>query len=188
MKVSLEWLSDYIDLPAGVSTKELAYQLTLKTVEVEDVLPVDGDQILEIDNKSLTNRPDLWGHYGIAREFAAIYGLPLRPLHAAARPVAVEGLVGSADPDLCTRFAAVAFGAEASATPGWMRGRLTRIGEVPVHPLVDLSNYVMFTTGQPTHVYDAGQLSLPLSAVLATEPGEVKLLNGSPRSSARDSP
>jgi len=180
VKVSLEWLSDYIDLPAGVSIKELAHQLTLKTVEVEDILPVDGDSILEIDNKSLTNRPDLWGHYGIAREFAAIYGLPLRLLHAAARPVAMEGLVGSADPDLCPRFAAVAFGAEAYATPDWMRGRLTRIGEVPVHPLVDLSNYVMFTTGQPTHVYDAGQLSLPLSAGLATEPGEVKLLNGEP--------
>lgn len=180
MKVSLEWLSDYIDLPAGVSTKELAHQLTLKTVEVEDILPVDGDSILEIDNKSLTNRPDLWGHYGIAREFAAIYGLPLRPLSAAPRPAAVDGLVGSPNPDLCPRFAAVVFGAEAYATPDWMRGRLTRIGEAPVHPLVDLSNYVMFTTGQPTHVYDADQLSLPLSAGLAIEPGEVKLLNGEP--------
>ena len=178
MKVSLEWLSDFIDLPAGVSIKELAHQLTLKTVEVEDILPVDGDSILEIDNKSLTNRPDLWGHYGIAREFAAIYGLPLRPLHAAARPVAIEGLVGSADPDLCTRFAAVAFGAEASVTPDWMRDRLTRIGEASVHPLVDLSNYVMFTVGQPTHVYDGGQLSLPLSAEFSTEPSEVRLING----------
>lgn len=42
-----------------------------------------------------------------------------------------------------------------SATPDWIRDRLTRIGEASVHPLVDLSNYVMFTTGQPTHVYDA---------------------------------
>src|SRR5450756_2550212 len=133
-------------MPAGVSIKELAHQLTLKTVEVEDILPVDGDSLLEIDNKSLTNRPDLWGHYGIAREFAAIYGLPLRPLHAAARPVAIEGLVGSADPDLCTRFAAVAFGAEASVTPDWMRDRLTRIGEASVHPLVDLSNYCLLYT------------------------------------------
>ncbi|MCW2932108.1 MAG: phenylalanine--tRNA ligase subunit beta [Actinomycetia bacterium] len=180
MKVSLEWLSDFIDLPAGVSTAELAHQLTLKTVEVEDVLDVDGDWILEIDNKSLTNRPDLWGHYGIAREFAAIYSLPLRALPAAARPAATDGLVGSADPELCTRFAAVAFGAEGSSTPDWMRDRLSRIGEASVHPLVDLSNYVMFTTGQPTHVYDASQLSLPLSAGLATEPGEVKLLNGDP--------
>jgi phenylalanyl-tRNA synthetase beta chain len=178
VKVSLEWLSDFIDLPAGVSTKELAHQLTLKTVEVEDVLPVDGDSVLEIDNKSLTNRPDLWGHYGIAREFAAIYGLPLRPLPAAARPRTVEGLVGPADPGLCTRFAAVEFSARGCSTPDWMRGRLNRIGETPVHPLVDLSNYVMFTTGQPTHVYDAAQLSLPLSARLATEQGEVKLLNG----------
>jgi phenylalanyl-tRNA synthetase beta chain len=178
VKVSLEWLSDYIDLPGEVSVKELANALTLKTVEVEDVLSVNGDSILEIDNKSLTNRPDLWGHYGIAREFAAIYGLPLRPLSAAALPAAVDGLVGSPDPDLCPRFAAVAFGAETYVTPDWIGDRLTRIGAAPVHPLVDLSNYVMFTTGQPTHVYDADQLSLPLSAGFATEPGELEMLNG----------
>jgi phenylalanyl-tRNA synthetase beta chain len=178
VKISLEWLSDYICLPAGVSDKELAHQLTLKTVEVENVLPADGDTILEIDNKSLTNRPDLWGHHGIAREFAAIYGLALRPVLAAARPADMAGLVGSADPGLCTRFAAVAFSAGPAATPDWMRDRLARIGEDSVHPLVDLSNYVMLTTGQPTHVYDAAELSLPLSAGFATEPGELKLLSG----------
>ena len=57
MKVSLERAVDYIDLPAGVSVKELAHQLTLKTVEVEYILPVDGDSILEIDNKSLRTAP-----------------------------------------------------------------------------------------------------------------------------------
>jgi phenylalanyl-tRNA synthetase beta chain len=178
VKVSLEWLSDYIDLPADVSTKELAHQLTLKTVEVEDVISTDGDSILEIDNKSLTNRPDLWGHYGIARELAAIYGLSLRPLAGAPRPAAMDGLVGHLDPDLCPRFAAVAFAADGYVTPDWISRRLTRIGEALVHPLVDLSNYVMFTTGQPTHMYDADQLTLPLSAGLAGEPGEMKLLNG----------
>lgn len=180
MKVSLEWLSDFIDLPDGVSPAELAHQLTLKTVEVEDVLPVDDDWVFEIDNKSLTNRPDLWGHFGIAREFATIYDLPLRPLPTADRPPVVEGLVGSANPELCTRFAAVAFGTETCVTLDWMRDRLNRIGEASVHPLVDLSNYVMFTVGQPTHVYDCDQLSLPLSAGFTTEPSEVRLVNGQP--------
>jgi phenylalanyl-tRNA synthetase beta chain len=180
VKVSLEWLSDFVDLPAGVSAAELAHQLTLRTVEVEDVLQVDGDSILEIDNKSLTNRPDLWGHFGIAREFAAIYKLPLRPLPTVGRPVTVDGLVGSTNPELCTRFAAVGFDADGYTTPDWLRDRLHRIGEASVHPLVDLSNYVMFTVGQPTHVYDADRLSLPLSAEVTTQPGEARLLSGQP--------
>ncbi|MGH3971880.1 MAG: phenylalanine--tRNA ligase subunit beta [Pseudonocardiaceae bacterium] len=177
MKISLEWLSDYVDLPAEVDVTELAHQLTLKTVEVEEITCVEGDSILEIDNKSLTNRPDLWGHYGIARELAAIYGLPLRPLAAATYPTPTDGLVGSPDPEVCTRFAAVTFTAETDQAPVWIRERLIRIGESLVHPLVDLSNYVMFTTGQPTHVYDADRVTLPLTAATATEPGELTLLN-----------
>ncbi|WP_328530095.1 phenylalanine--tRNA ligase subunit beta [Nocardioides sp. NBC_00368] len=177
MKISFEWLSDYVDLPAEVDMKELAHQLTLKTVEVEEVTAVERDTILEIDNKSLTNRPDLWGHYGIARELAAIYGLPLRPLAAATYPTPTDGLVGSPDPEVCTRFAAVTFTAETDQTPEWIRERLIRIGESLVHPLVDLSNYVMFTTGQPAHVYDADKVTLPLTAATATELGELTLLN-----------
>lgn len=178
MKISLEWLSDYIDLPADVSVKELAHQLTLKTVEVEDVITIDDDSVLEIDNKSLTNRPDLWGHYGIAREFAAIYNLPLRPLKTAPTPARTDGLVQAPDPDLCTRFAAVSFDASSKSTPVWLRTRLERIGESVVEPLVDLSNYVMFTTGQPTHVYDADAVTLPLKAEMAPEASELDLLNG----------
>ncbi|MER6971168.1 phenylalanine--tRNA ligase subunit beta [Nocardioides sp. NPDC000445] len=177
MKISLEWLSDYVDVPAEVDVTELAHQLTLKTVEVEEVTAVEGDTILEIDNKSLTNRPDLWGHYGIARELAAIYGRPLRPLAAATYPTPTDGLVGSPDPEVCTRFAAATFTTETDQTPDWIRERLIRIGEGLVHPLVDLSNYVMFTTGQPTHVYDADKVTLPLTAATATEPGELTLLN-----------
>src|SRR5262249_10039329 len=68
-----------------------------------------NDHVLEIDNKSLTNRPDLWGHYGIARELAAIYRLELKPLGAANRPPTVDSLVGDLDPELCQRLAVVTF-------------------------------------------------------------------------------
>ncbi|MFC7546099.1 phenylalanine--tRNA ligase subunit beta [Plantactinospora sp. GCM10030261] len=165
MKVSLEWISDYVDLPAGEPPEELAHRLTLHTVEVEDVHRVADDAILEIDNKSLTNRPDLWGHHGIARELAAIYGVPLRELPRANRPAVTDGLVGDVDPAVCARFAAVSISDDGSAaTPGWLGERLARIGETPVSPLVDLSNYVMFTVGQPSHVYEADRS--PLSAHL----------------------
>jgi phenylalanyl-tRNA synthetase beta chain len=179
VKISLEWLSDHVDLPAESTPAQLAHELTLKTVEVEGYDEIDGDIVFEIDNKSLTNRPDLWGHYGIAREFAVIYGVPLKPLQSAPRPPASTGLVGKLDPGLCERFSAVRFTVDNSLpTPGVIRERLRRIGEQSVNLCVDLSNYVMFTVGQPNHVYDADGLGLPLSAVFATEPNELELLTG----------
>jgi phenylalanyl-tRNA synthetase beta chain len=165
VKVSLEWVRDYVELPPEVDAADLAHELTLKTVEVENVDKVEGDVIFEIDNKSLTNRPDLWCHYGIARELATIYGLPLKPLPTAPRPPTAEGLIGTVDATLCQRFAAVEFAVDATpATPAHIRRRLERIGEASVGLCVDLSNYVMFTVGQPTHVYDADHAKLPLSA------------------------
>lgn len=189
MKASLEWLSDFVELPADVTPAQLAHDLTLKTVEVEDVVEVDGDVILEIDNKSLTNRPDLWGHYGIAREFAVIYGRPLAPLPAAPLPPTTTGLVGQVDPELCGRFSATEFAVDPSVTtPAFIRDRLARIGEQSVGFCVDLSNYVMFTVGQPTHVYDADRVALPLSAGFAGEPGELELLTGRTVRPAEDTP
>jgi phenylalanyl-tRNA synthetase beta chain len=139
------------------------------------------DVILEIDNKSLTNRPDLWGHHGIARELATIYDLPLRPLPTAPRPNASPQLIGDVDVDLCRRFAAVAFDVDDAArqAPLWLRSRLARIGEATIDLCVDLSNYVMFTVGQPTHVYDADRIGLPLSVRAADRPVDLDLLNGS---------
>jgi len=171
MKISLEWVSDYIRLPPSMTPRELADDLTLKTVEVEDIQTIDDDVIFEIDNKSLTNRPDLWGHYGIAREFAAIYDVPLAPLPTAMPPTQVEGLVGTIDPAICRRFSVVEFSADNGLlTPEKIRRRLIHIGESSVNLMVDLSNYVMLTVGQPNHVWDADRVELPMSATTSTEP------------------
>jgi phenylalanyl-tRNA synthetase beta chain len=184
MKISLDWIGEYVDLPEHLTAADLARDLTLKTVEVEslaDEIPWQ-DTILEIDNKSLTNRPDLWGHYGIAREFAAIYQAPLKQLHrepAAARPTPCTGLIGEVDDDLCKRLALVEFTFDDVApSPLWLRNRLAQLGQGTVNLLVDLSNYVMFATGQPVHIYDGEKLSLPLSAVLDPDALEVNLLDG----------
>lgn len=159
MKISLEWIGDYVTLPEGVTSRELAQQLTLKTVEVEGWAQAGTDTILEIDNKSLTNRPDLWGHHGLAREFAAIYHLPCAdavPEPRVARPEARSGLIGPVDPAVCKRIAVVEFELDdAPPTPEWLRSRLQRIGEPSVSLLTDLSNYVMYATGQPTQVHGA---------------------------------
>src|SRR5262245_8924674 len=171
MRISTRWLADYVTLPAGVGPADVARELTLRTVEVEQVTPTaDGDAILEVDNKSLTNRPDLWGHYGIARELSAIYQVPLAELPRAPRPSPTRELVGELDPTVCSRFCAVAYAIDGPTpeTPLWIRERLVGIGEASRGLHVDLSNYVMFAVGQPTHVYDADRTSAPLSVVFPT--------------------
>lgn len=143
-----------------------------------EVLGFD-DFVLEIDNKSLTNRPDLWGHYGIARELAAIYGRPLKPLPSPHRPTPAEGLVGELDPEVCQRLTVLEFRVDGTGpAPLWLRSRLVRIGERSVNLCVDVSNYVMFTVGQPTHVYDAARVSLPLSIERAGTPGKLEIITG----------
>ena len=183
MKLSLEWLRDYVDLPADLPVAALMHDLTMTTVEVESATAVGEDTVFEIDNKSLTNRPDLWGHYGIARELAAIYKLPLRPpapqlssLFSNRPPT--EPLVGSTDPE-CRRFTATRFSnVRATASPPWLRDRLARVGQNSVNLWVDLTNYVMLDTGQPLHAYDAAKITLPLGTRMARAGEKTALLNG----------
>jgi phenylalanyl-tRNA synthetase beta chain len=183
VRISADWLRDFVDIPESTDVAEFAREITLKTVEVEDVVAVDSDVVFEIDNKSLTNRPDLWGHYGMAREVAAICGAKLAQLPSGSQPPAAQHLVGELDPAICRRFVAIelelaADAGAAMATPAWMSARLARIGEQAVHPLVDLSNYVMFTTGQPTHVYDQDRVTLPLSVGPAGTASTLELVTG----------
>lgn len=180
MKLSLEWLRDYVDLPADLPVATLMHDLTMTTVEVESATAHDGDTILEIDNKSLTNRPDLWGHYGIARELAAIYKLPLKPQATlpAGLPAAPAPLVGALDPE-CRRFTATTFtNVRATASPAWLRDRLARVGQASFNLWVDLTNYVSLDTGQPMHAYDAAALTLPLGTRRARAGEKTRLLNG----------
>lgn len=119
------------------------------------------DWVLEIDNKSLTHRPDLWGHRGIAGEVAAIYQRELRPLDfslpecgsAAPYPVQIES-------GACSRYLGLLIeGARAEASPDWLRWLLLAVGQRPIDLIVDLSNFVMLDLAQPLHTFDATQLS-----------------------------
>lgn len=183
MKLSLAWLRDYVDLPADLPVGELMHDLTMTTVEVESATAAGDDTVFEIDNKSLTNRPDLWGHYGIARELSAIYKLPLRPVVAPIASILPERpptapLVGTLDPE-CRRFTATAFGnVRASASPAWLRERLARVGQNSFNLWVDLTNYVMLDIGQPMHVYDANRIALPLGTRKSRKGEKTRLLNG----------
>ena len=115
-----------------------------------------NDVILEIDNKSITNRPDLWGHYGIARELAAIYRLPLKPLPAFTQNIPAGIPVSIQDPQRCRRYIALTIeGLRNEPAPFWLRSALAKVGVRPINLIVDLTNYVMLAVGQPTHAFDA---------------------------------
>lgn len=119
------------------------------------------DWVIEIDNKSITHRPDLWGHYGIARELAAMFRKPLKPypavkadeLNDAALP---EIPIVIDDPAKCPRYSALLMeGVRPQPAPLWMQARLSHVGVRPIDLLVDLTNYIMMELGQPMHAFDA---------------------------------
>jgi phenylalanyl-tRNA synthetase beta chain len=123
------------------------------------------DVILEIDNKSLSNRPDLLNHYGLARELAAIFDLPLKAYDKFLSPPE-ELMGGPADkfsvkveaPELCPRYLALKVeNIEVKESPDWLKARLVAIGQRPINNIVDLTNYVMFDCGQPLHAFDAAE-------------------------------
>ncbi len=138
------------------------------------------DIILEIDNKSMTNRPDLWGHYGMAREIAALYDLELKKFEAYVAPDGVEKFdVRISDTDKCHRYIGVKMeGLSVKPAPFEMRARLWKVGLRPINSLVDITNYVMMATGQPTHAFDADMISEFINVRCADEGEELALLNG----------
>ncbi len=141
-----------------------------------DPLPgLAPDFVIEIDNKSLTHRPDLWGHFGMAREVAAITGLTLvdpvkmNLLPGGASPVKVE----IADYALCPRFSALVFeNVTVGPSPLWLQARLEHLGMNPINNIVDVSNLIMAELAQPTHAYDAEKLSGDTIFVRSARAGE----------------
>ena len=119
------------------------------------------DHIIEVDNKSLTHRPDLWGHHGMAREAAAILRRPLRdPVDMSLIPHAEPSIsVRIDDLDLCPRYSALVFdNVTVGPSPLWLQYRLEAIGLNPINNIVDVTNWVMAETAQPMHAFDADKL------------------------------
>lgn len=125
--------------------------------DLKDIYEID-DIVFEVDNKSLTNRPDLWGHYGIAREFAAFAGRELKPLGVEDLK-AYDGLkkvdLKIEDP-LCYRYSCLQVeNITKSVSPVNMRIRLFYCGMRGINLLADLTNYLMLEMGQPMHAFDS---------------------------------
>ena len=120
-----------------------------------------NDIILEFDNKSLTHRPDLWGHYGIAREIAAITGEKLKPYETKVQ-IPTKGTspkVEIEDENLCPRYCGLTIeNVDVTDSPDWLKKRLEAIGHGTHNNIVDVTNYVMAELGQPMHAFDADEI------------------------------
>ncbi len=145
------------------------------------------DIILEIDNKSMTNRPDLWGHYGMAREIAALYDAELLPIKPYAAPAVPAFDVRIEDTDACPRYIGIKMeGLSVKPAPFFMRARLWKVGLRPINALVDITNYVMMAVGQPTHAFDADMIENGIRVRRAGAGETLSLLNGKELSLAAD--
>lgn len=147
---------------------------------------IGADTVLEIDNKSLTHRPDLWGHYGFARELSAILNLPLKqPTDSPLPPCRGErkAVINIASDTICPRFSAVIVGEITVAdSPAWLRERLSVLGLNSINNVVDVTNYVMLELGQPLHAYDRTLIPEDVLNVRAARTGEkITLLDGGER-------
>lgn len=157
------------DYPLGTDIKEF--------MALEDI-------VFEVDNKSLTNRPDLWGHYGIAREIAALNKRPLKPLEVA-DTTAYKSLapidLKVEDMDRVYRFSCITMeNITKKKSPVNMRIRLTYCGMRPINLLADLTNYLMMEIGQPMHAYDNRKVS-DIRVKTFAQPVEFLTLDGAAR-------
>lgn len=119
------------------------------------------DTVFEVDNKSLTNRPDLWGHYGIAREFSALSGRELKPLETVelSQFDGLDPIQIDVRDDLCYRYAGLKVrNIQKKVSPVDMRIRLYYCGSRGINLLADLTNYLMLEMGQPMHAFDCAKV------------------------------
>ncbi|MCQ2474524.1 MAG: phenylalanine--tRNA ligase subunit beta [Clostridia bacterium] len=128
--------------------------------DIKTLYPID-DIVFEVDNKSLTNRPDLWGHYGIAREFAALTGRELKPLKLGDLSYdgdeQIDVTVGRED--LVYRYSCIKMeNITKNVSPIDMRIRLFYCGMRGINLLADVTNYIMLEIGQPTHAFNANKI------------------------------
>ena len=178
MKLSPQWLRDYIDLTVDNAT--LAHDLTSIGIAVEGVSGQANDTVFEMEIG--TNRPDAMNHYGVAREAAAFYNLPLKPIQP--KLPKHSGIAGVTitleDGRVCPRFTArVLQHVKIKPSPAEIAHRLELLDQRPISNAVDATNYVLWEIGKPTHVYDLDLLEGRRLIIRYARAGEtLKTLDG----------
>ncbi len=155
MKISLNWLNDYVD--TGLNADQIAGVLSDLGFPCEGIEQVRGDTVLDVEVTS--NRGDCLSHIGVARELAAATGKELRlpriELEEMEKDASEFARVEIREPDLCGRYTArIIEGVKVGPAPDWMARRLEAVGMRSVNNVVDATNYAMLETGQPPHAFD----------------------------------
>src|SRR6266851_186143 len=180
MKIVYNWLKDFVDVAA--TPQELASRLALSGTNIGGVENGAHGAVIEAEVSS--NRPDCLGHYGIAREVAAIYRLPLKhvsPKPAEGEPKASEAVrVEIQSPELCGRFTArVIRNVKIQPSPKWLKDRLEASGVASISNVVDISNYVMLELGHALHAFDYDKVRDHRIVVRRAKPSEkIRTLDG----------
>lgn len=184
MKISLQWLNSLLDRPC--SLEEAEHTLTFAGFPIDAIEPLaDGDHRLDVEITS--NRGDCLCHVGLAREIAAVTGrrliLPTHPTPAIGRPVGEALTLVNETPDACPRFtASVIEDARIGPSPDWLRHRLESVGQRPINNAVDVTNWLNFAFGHPSHVFDLDRLEGHRIVVRWAREGEpLRTLDEKPR-------
>ena len=190
MKLSPQWVREFVELT--VDNRQLAEDLTAAGIAVEGISGSGAGTVFEMEIG--TNRPDAMNHYGVAREAAAIYDLPLKPIEPkfpsaakAASALASDGTtevvpfpITVEEPQLCPRFSArVIRGTHIKPSPHKIAHRLQLLDQRPISHAVDATNYVLWEMGKPTHVFDMDLLEGGRLIIRTAKNGEkLKTLDG----------
>jgi phenylalanyl-tRNA synthetase beta chain len=180
MKVLYNWLKEFVELTAA--PEELRTRLSLSGTAVEVLEQTVAGPLLDAELTS--NRADCLGHYGIAREAAALYSLPLKivepRLREASELASATTRVQIDSPELCGRYTArVLRGVKVGPSPDWLRLRLEALGQACINNVVDATNYVMLELGHPLHAFDMDLLAEKRIVVRRARAGEkMRTLDG----------
>lgn len=180
MKVLYNWLKEFVDLKA--TPEELRTRLSLSGTAIEALEQTAAGPMLDAELTS--NRADCLGHYGIAREAAALYWQPLKPVQAYPREISEYATEATSvlieAPELCGRYTArVLRGVKVGPSPDWLRQRLEALGQTSINNVVDATNYVMLELGHALHAFDMDLLGNQRIVVRRARAGEkIRTLDG----------
>jgi len=180
MKISLNWLKDYVKVSS--SLPKLIDKLNMIGLLVESWEEREDDIILDVETHA--NRPDTLGHLGVARELAAGFGLALKekkwPMTEIEEKTSDIVDIQILDDDLCPRYCGIVIrDVQVGPSPEWLRKRIEAMGSKSINNVVDVSNYVLFSTAHPIHAFDLAKLAGGKVIIRKAKAGEaLKSLEG----------
>ncbi len=188
MKILYDLLKEFVDVKAPAA--EVRSRLSLSGTAVDAVEETPAGSMF--DAELTINRPDCMGHYGVAREVATIYRLPLKSVEPKLKEIAeaasAAARVEITCPELCGRYTArVIRGVKVAPSPEWLKKRLEALGHGSINNVVDATNYAMLELGHPMHAFDYDKLAEHRIVVRRARPGEkMRTLDGIERKLSAD--